>query len=73
MITEKHALVKTDSLLDFNNFLIPKYNFIEGINCHSKFIEPHFCSLIVGPPASGKSTLIFNLLFHEKLYKKKFD
>ncbi len=36
------------------------------------FLQPTFCSTIVGPPGSGKTTLIYNLLSQPRLYYKRF-
>lgn len=45
----------------------------EGIDVtEEQFLQRSFFFIIVGPPGSGKSTLIENLLTHERLYKRKF-
>lgn len=46
----------------------------EGVSAvHYEFCSPSFVMAIVGPPGSGKTTLINTLLTHPSLYYKKFN
>lgn len=45
----------------------------EGVDVDEDILQRTFQFIIVGRPGAGKSTLIKNLLFHEKLYYKKFN
>lgn len=42
------------------------------LNVEESFLQKTFCLALVGPPGSGKTTLIEGLLFQERLYFKKF-
>jgi energy-coupling factor transporter ATP-binding protein EcfA2 len=42
------------------------------LNVSAPFLQKTFCLALIGPPGSGKTTLIEALLFQEKLYFKKF-
>jgi len=44
----------------------------EGVDVDEDILQRTFQYIIIGRPGAGKSTLIKNLLFHEKLYFKKF-
>jgi GTPase SAR1 family protein len=45
----------------------------EGLDIEpSEILQKSFCYLIIGPPGSGKTSLIQNLILHEKLYFRKF-
>lgn len=45
----------------------------EGIDVDDSMLQSSFVAGIIGPPGSGKSTLIETLITHEKLLFKKFD
>jgi GTPase SAR1 family protein len=38
-----------------------------------EFLQSTLCQCIIGPPGSGKTTLIYTLLTDERLYYKKFN
>jgi hypothetical protein len=55
-------------------FSYPDIKSREGLNVGaSEFLQDTFCQAIIGPPGSGKTTLIFNLLTQPGLYFKKFN
>jgi GTPase SAR1 family protein len=56
-------------------FSFPEIKIREGLNIPitSDFLQNTLCQAIIGPPGSGKTTLIYNLLTHQDLYYKKFN
>lgn len=44
----------------------------EGVTVSGDLLQSSFIAAIIGPPGTGKSTLIETLITHEKLYFKKF-
>lgn len=56
------------------SFSLPEFKSRKGLNVSkNEFLQETFCQAIIGPPGSGKTTLIYNLLTHQDLYKKKFN
>jgi hypothetical protein len=46
---------------------------VEGVNVSGDLLQRNFCYMVIGPPGSGKSTLIVNMLKHPDLYFQKFN
>jgi hypothetical protein len=53
--------------------ITPSVKCAEGIKVASDFLQNTFVQVIIGPPGSGKSTLIQNLLSNPELYGRKFN
>lgn len=53
--------------------IIPETKSNPGVNVTGDLLQKSFCYTIIGPPGSGKSTLIVNMLTHEDLYYRKFN
>jgi hypothetical protein len=51
----------------------PNIRKVEGVLDIHPCLQPHFCSLIVGKPGSGKSHLIEELILNKKTFYKKFN
>jgi chromosomal replication initiation ATPase DnaA len=51
----------------------PSKSEFEGVDGIHKCLQPHFITLLVGKPGSGKSHIISEFLVNKDLYNRKFD